>query len=39
MAISAIVTTMAPPIRVATWANGISTMRLAAVRIAMSQLK
>ncbi len=34
--ISDSVTTMAPPIRVATCAKGISTMRLAAVRIAMS---
>src|SRR5215475_12777926 len=34
--ISVSVTVMAPPIRVAIWANGISCMRLAAVRMATS---
>src|ERR1035438_5053172 len=34
--ISTVVTVIAPPIGVAIWANGISVMRLAAVRMATS---
>ena len=35
-AINASVTVIAPPMRVATWANGSSSIRFAAVRIAIS---